>query len=148
MSERIRGSYDDALYKSTYTLLLLYIAIGAYIVNITSHKSVNRVQYIVAQSSYHISMRIEKRTGKNWQRWPTLAEQRRRRGCFAETVDGFARVLTLIFLTQVVDGQSCHTWVLVVRRFIPVQHNVTSPVMSQGMQAWLARRWVHGPSSQ
>ena len=65
MSERIRGSYDDALYKSTYTLLLLYIAIGAYIVNITSHKSVNRVQYIVAQSSYHISMRIEKRTGKN-----------------------------------------------------------------------------------
>jgi len=24
MSERIRGSYDDALYKSTYTLLTLY----------------------------------------------------------------------------------------------------------------------------
>jgi len=24
MSERIRGSYDDALYKSTYTLLLLH----------------------------------------------------------------------------------------------------------------------------
>ena len=25
MSERIRGSYDDALYKSTYTLLYTYI---------------------------------------------------------------------------------------------------------------------------
>jgi len=24
MSERIRGSYDDALYKSTYTLLYLH----------------------------------------------------------------------------------------------------------------------------
>jgi len=24
MSERIKGSYDNALYKSTYTLLLLY----------------------------------------------------------------------------------------------------------------------------
>ena len=27
MSERIRGSYDDALYKSTYTLLYYYIII-------------------------------------------------------------------------------------------------------------------------
>jgi len=26
MSERIRGSYNDALYKSTYTLLLLYFS--------------------------------------------------------------------------------------------------------------------------
>jgi len=28
MSERIRGSYDDALYKSTYTLLYFTILIG------------------------------------------------------------------------------------------------------------------------
>jgi len=31
MSERIRGSYDDALYKSTYTLLTFTISIDLFV---------------------------------------------------------------------------------------------------------------------
>jgi len=31
MSERIRGSYDDALYKSTYTLLAVSVAAASFI---------------------------------------------------------------------------------------------------------------------